>query len=88
MEAGLALAEQGLENVAEQHGESDWRFDQGLLVKAYCSKLSGDAADSSEGKDAACRLLQRWPDDGWFHQQALRLGAAIQPVADIKGCYR
>ncbi len=85
-EAGLELAKLGLEKVAEQHGESDWRFDQGLLINAYCSKLSGDASDSASGKDAACRLLQRWPDDGWFHQQALRLGAALQPEADSEIC--
>jgi len=85
-EAGLESVQEGLDQVLQQHGESDWRYDQGLLIKAYCNKLIGDADDSFKGQEAACRLLQRWPDHGWFHQQALRLGAALQPEVDSVIC--
>ncbi|HKX54827.1 MAG TPA: tetratricopeptide repeat protein, partial [Xanthomonadales bacterium] len=85
-ESGIALAGEGLEQVQQHHGESDWRFDQALLVQAYCRASLQSPVPDEVAHDAACRLLQRWPNDGWFHQQVLRLGAAIQPVANFEGC--
>jgi Tfp pilus assembly protein PilF len=85
-EVGFDLASQGLEQVRQHHGESDWRFDQALLVQAYCRASPQSPVTDEVAHDAACRLMHRWPDDGWFHQQALRLGAAVKPVANFESC--
>lgn len=85
-DAGIVLAGQGLDQVRQHHGESDWRFDQALLVQAYCRASQRSPVMDELAHAAACRLLQRWPDAGWFHGQALRLGSAIQPMADIESC--
>ena len=79
---GLQLAEQGLGDVADHSGESDWRFDQGLLIRAYCAAPGGKRGHSGSGKEAGRRLLKRWPDAGYFRQQAQRLLAGLEPEAD------
>ncbi len=85
-ERGLELVNDGLEQVRQHHGETDWRYDQGLLVQAYCRSLLDDSVADDSARGAACRLLERWPDPGWFNQQALRLGAALQLNADSGNC--
>lgn len=85
-ETGVRLAQEGLEQVLQQHGEADWRYDQGVLMLAYCKSVSAQPSDAVATHDAACRLLHRWPDEGYFQQQALRLGAALQPEAEFGIC--
>ncbi len=87
-ESGLELAHKGLEQVVQQHGDADWRHDQGQLMLAYCQAALGADADKSFAKDAACRLLKRWPEAGYFREQAERLSAGLNEKSGELECSR
>lgn len=74
---GLELAQQALPDIESHHGTGDWRYDQALLVAAFCAARSGAAIDRSAGFEARRRLLAHWPHDGYFRQQTLRIASAL-----------
>jgi tetratricopeptide (TPR) repeat protein len=92
--SGIAMAGRSLTVNQEEFGVDDWRSGRAVLTLAYCRRLGSEdlkveEIDVDEVKMALAGIVDRWGEDSYFSQRAMKQRDVIfeQPcVHGVAGC--